>query len=200
MKKRTLTLILALVLALCLSVTAFAHNLPNHPAIPDGEGYADLQIKNGSTTLFNDEVEGDTLYDAIVALSDDDVTHTVDAQWTDVRDYNYAQNGYMHKALTSLYGLASTYGTTSDLTNHTYQTYTVTESDYVAPGYYDLHDSGPDGAYHYLYIGMDWTYTVDGFDVYDYMCDLALDGQSIVLTYAPQLFDWYTDYQIIPQN
>ena len=207
MKKRTITLILALVLALCLSVTAFAHNLPNHPTISGGTNASLTILVDGvSTPLFSGTIYGDTLYDGLNTASG------VTPVWVSATDY--FDHSIIHMALASLNNYASTYGDLSDLgiledqdgneyaiyEDWSGSQYIVTEDDYLMDGYYLLGTSvnaQNQTVYHYLYIGKGWTYSdnVSG-EIYDYMCDYVLSGQTITMLYALQPTDWYDTIDI----
>lgn len=179
--KRTLAIVMAVAMLFALSATAFA------------AGTASLQIvlPSGAQTAVNYPIpdDGATVYDAVV-----DKYAAYSLTWETVTDWYDPDITW--EALTGMTISGVTYATramtSSERTAYNVQNATwSTNPDYSGYGLVSVND----GVYTYIYAGFDWTYKVNGQNVYDYMEAVELsDNDSIVLTYSAQITTWTQNY------
>ncbi len=181
--KKTLALVMAVAMLFALSATAFA------------AGTASLQIvlPSGALTAvsYNIPNNGATVYDAVVT-SYASYTPT----WKNVQDWQYP---ITWKALTGMTINGITYATRA-MTSAERVTYNVPAATWSTNPAYDGYGliSVNNGVYTYIYAGFDWTYKVNGQDVYSYMEAVNLsNNDSVELTYSDQITIW-TQNSAIP--
>ncbi len=174
--RKLLSLVLALVMLVSLSVTAFAADA----------GTATINVvANGKTTTITVDA-GQKLNAAL----NKNVRKLGKLTWDTVNDWQEA--GVTHQVLKGIGTNVSKTGTTADLAGSQFAS--VQEAAAVSghPGYYLVDQDGD--SYHYVYVGYDWTYTsttVNGGDLYTYMCCYTLTaGETVTITYSLQITDW----------
>lgn len=189
--RRVLSLVLALMMFLSLSVTAFATE-----ATPRVEGT--IYNEDGTVTTFELAANvGQSMYDVIGETN---------AEWETVDDWNDPE--VTHEAMISYRGKSSTpfdsskavdktrleaaiedpvnqITTTIDLDKVTW--YTGTRQGYGLV-------SEVNGVYTYIYGGYDWTYSSNyNTRIYDYMCCYNLSaGEVVQLVYGMTVAVWTT--------
>lgn len=180
LKKRFLALVLAMIMVMCMSVTAFAENTNGVSTIQivvDGQSEV-YQVSSGQT------VKGALDYLASIGEIESP-SWTVVADWYNATITHYALIGIGEDNV-------SMAGAAKDLAGTVFSN--VQESDAVSghPGYYLVGQNG--NTYHYVYVGYDWTYTstaVNGGNIYTYMCCYTLTaGETVTITYGKQVSDW----------
>lgn len=190
--RRILSMVLALMMILSLSVTAFATSTPR---VEVTMNTSDGQVK----TFTLDASAGDTMYDVV----DDRGT----AKWTTVTDYYDSTK--THQALISFEGkgtepinTASTSAMAklrSELKKLGYNDETINNISWLTGDYaaYGL-ISNNGASYTYVYAAYDWTYNSNlKSEIWDYMCCYELSENEIVyLTYDLAVSVFTSQYPI----
>lgn len=183
---RILSMVLALVMAFSLSVTAFADSAPT------------VVVKVGSETIatITDLAAGDSVADALTDYAKD---NNIECHWDTVKDYY--DPSLTHQALTSFDNKA-TRGINKDSTEDMakavagleklhYTAEEIAKVDWLtgANAGYGLIKTGVNTegktVYTYAYAGYAWTYTdANNSEIWDYMCHYFLkDGEVITVRY-----------------
>ncbi len=168
--KRTLAIVMAVAMLFALSVSVFA------------AGSVSMQI-----VLFSYEMDAEqfnylnnntTVYDAVVATYG-----TYSPSWKPgitpkiLTGMTIDENAYVSRAMDADERVAFNVPTATWSNNPDYAGYGLI--------------SEVNGVYTYIYAGFDWTYTVNGNPVYDYMNEYNLsNGDVVVLTYSEQIVTW----------
>lgn len=191
--RRFLSMVLALMMILSLSVTAFATEATTPKVVitidaPDGTPVAPITISGHV---------GDSVESVVKSKS------TLASEWNEVSDYY--QPSVKHDALVSLNGyraVAASASREKDIAALEAAHYDVSKLQWISgrPGYAQLEYNEETGEYHYLYAGYDWTYSSDKTgDIWTYMCCYNLRAdETVSLTYKLQITDWWTEDQITP--
>lgn len=184
--RRILSMVLALMMILSLSVTAFATETP----------YIEVKIEGVSEVKTYSATAGDTLYNAV-----DD---TGLADWETVKDYYTPTK--THEAMISFNGKGSEGIQNNDtdkakLLEKGYNYDNITWLGDSHPGYGLISSvtNGETTTYTYIYAGYDWTYTsnIKG-QIWDYMCCYTVSANEIItMTYAFNVSVWETTYPIV---
>lgn len=191
--RKILSLVLALMMVLSLSVTAFAAE----NAAPK------IVVKiNTPTVQFNQSYNaeaGITLESAVRNYV------TLSQTWETVDDWEV--ENLTHQALTSLAGQSTSPAPSDDTTKELIVDEGYNFQKWVPgyTGYAQLVSTASDPEpYYYLYAGYGWTYVSDlhmtdgEYDyIDDYMCCYTLsEGETIYLTYELSFSPWYSSYPL----
>lgn len=185
--RRILSMVLALMMILSLSVTAFATE-----EVP----YIEVKIEGDSTVYTYQAYEGESLYKA--------VEDTGLAKWDKVKDY-YDPNT-IHYALTSFMGKGSA-GIQNNETDraklqekgYNYDSITWLGDSHPGYGLISSVANGDVTTYTYIYAGYDWTYTssVNG-QIWNYMCCYYVDAEDVItMNYSFNVSVWSTTTPIV---
>lgn len=186
--RKILSLVLAFVMVLSLSVTAFATTT----AAP----CVNVTVVNSRSGKTDSWTLSATAGQSVKSVLDADSLHTI--SWNnEVKDYYNPET--LHSALTSYNG----YGATGfDPTNEADQAYlNKTDYDYreitwcsgAYQGYGLVDYDEVTKEYTYIYAGYDWTYKNDAGDIWDYMCCHFLDKDEVIyLEYKFTVTDEWT--------
>ena len=184
--RRIMSLVLALMMFLSLSVVAFADEV-EAPYV---------HIVGGGLDLKYQAVEEASVYAALAG--DDKIV------WTTVKDYYEPTK--THQALTSIYGVASA-GIQDNATDRAKLTDAGYDYDKIGwlgsshPGYGLIDEKTVDGVttYTYIYAGYDWTYSsTENAQIWDYMCCYKVGADEIVtISYDFNVSVWSTPNPIV---
>ena len=184
--KKLMAMLVAMVMVLSMSMTAFAAENET-----SADGVATVKINGSGSTITFSTAANITVQQALINAKTSDIITTLD--WKSVSDWQDAS--ITHYALIQINDDIAETGTSADLVNTAFSS--LTEANAVAghPGYYLASQSG--NTYHYVYVGYDWTYKVNGNEVYDYMCCHTINaGDTVTVTYALTVSDWTQEYSI----
>ena len=179
--RRIMSLVLALMMFLSLSIVAFADEV-EAPYV---------HIVGGGKDLKYQAVEDASVYDALVG--------DTNIKWTPVTDYYDASK--THQALTSIYGVRSAGIQNNDtdkakLSAAGYNYNGITWLGSSHPGYGLIRAVTTDGVttYTYIYAGYDWTYSsTENAQIWDYMCCYKVGADEVVtISYDFNVSTWST--------
>lgn len=179
--RRIMSLVLALMMFLSLSVVAFADEV-EAPYV---------HIVGGGLDLKYQAVEDASVYAALVG--DDQI------KWTTVNDYYEPTK--THQALTSIYGVGSAGIQNNDtdkakLSAAGYNYNDITWLGSSHPGYGLISEVTTNGVttYTYIYAGYDWTYSsTENAQIWDYMCCYKVGADEVVtISYDFNVSTWST--------
>ena len=189
--KRVLSMVLALMMVLSLSVTAFADT----PATP----YINVTVKTSRSGATDSWTVAATTGASVKSALDTDAVHARD--WKQVADYynpstiHYALNGYGAYASTKF---DPEYEADQDnLLEHGYDYSEITWYDGTLQGYGLIRQDGSN--YTYIYAGYDWTYNSNlSAEIWDYMCCYNVQANEIInLTYDFTVSVWTTTTPLV---
>ena len=195
--RRIFSMVLALMMILSLSVTAFADTVVKAP---------DMTVKvvtspNGTKTNWTIPANvGETVEAALNRKE----TLNVTIFWKVVNDYYVPTK--THNALVSMRGFESTgfdpdnatdVANLMSYTNNKYSASQIADMTWYTGNYQGYGLIGYDedtGEYSYIYAGYDWTYSSNtNPQIWDYMCCYTIkDGEAVTLTYDFTVSEWTT--------
>lgn len=188
--RRILSMVLALMMVLSLSVTAFADTTT---------GTATISVYNQGTKIKDLTVNAGTLVrDALnAAVADARVTELTAISWTEVSGYPNTHTP--HYALDTINRIAAYAGTTEDLDG--YEDFADVTEDDAVEGYDGYYLVDQNNGYHYVYVGYSWVYYSQSgdtkTDIWVYMCDYAVsEGENVVVSFEKTVTDWTQDNPI----
>lgn len=196
--RRIFSMVLALMMVLSLSVTAFADTTDTVVAAPD------MTVKvvtspNGTTTNWK---VGAYVGETVEAALNRKETLNVTIFWKEVNDYYVPTK--THNALVSMRGYQST---GFDPNNATDVANLISHSTFKAEdieditwytgslqGYGLVSHNTTTGVYSYVYAGYDWTYSSNqNSQIFDYMCCYKVkENEAVTLTYDFTVSQWTT--------
>lgn len=184
--RRILSMVLALMMILSLSVTAFADT----PATP----YINVTVKNSRSGSATSWTVAATTGESVKSALDADTAHAIG--WNTVQDYYDATK--THSALASYGGFATTkFDSTvardrANLAKKGYNYSTITWYTGALQGYGLIKQDGSN--YTYIYAGYDWTYSSNkSTQIWDYMCCYNVQADEVVeLVYDFTVSVWTT--------
>lgn len=181
--RKILSVVIAFVMVLSLSATAFAAET----------GTATIEIYDEGALVDTLTVAtGTTVYDALEAAeasSDSNITYV---DWTDVTGTPNTHSP--HHALTIINETVGYAGTSKDLADEE-GFENVTEKNAV-PGYAGYYLVDTNAGYHYVYVGYNWCYYTlsdsgSRNDIWVYMCDYAVSaGETVYVSFEKSVTDW----------
>lgn len=178
--RRWLSIVLAMVMVLSMNVAAFAEESEGATS-----GTASVTIHGSESTIAFTTSADMTLRQALINAKANNTITALD--WKQVSDWQDAS--LTHYALIQINDDIAETGTSADLENTDFSSLTEENAVEGHPGYYLVSQSG--NTYHYVYVGYDWTYTVNDAEVYDYMCCHTLNAGDVVdITYSLTVSDW----------
>lgn len=185
--RKILSLVLALMMVLSLSVTAFADT-----ATP----YINVTVATSRSGQTDAWTVPATTGASVKSALDNDTTRV--KVWTPVQDYS--DPTITHSALTSYNGFASTkFDSTvardrANLAKKGYDSSSITWYTGALQGYGLMSHNETTGEYTYIYAGYDWTYSSNlSANIWEYMCCYNVRSNEIVeLVYDFTVSVWTT--------
>lgn len=184
--RRIMSLVLALMMFLSLSVVAFADEVE----VPY------VHIVGGGLDLTYQATEDDTVYNALVG--------DPNIKWTTVTDYYDASK--THQALTSIYGVGSAGIQNNDTdkaklsaAGYNYNDITWLGSSHPGYGLISAVTANNKTTYTYIYAGYDWTFTNNNNEqIWSYMCCYTVGADEIItISYDFNVSVWSTTDPIV---
>lgn len=187
--RRIFSMVLALMMVLSLSVTAFADTTATVNVV--------IHSRTGEnvTKQFAINTTG-SLYDNLKTSKE------VTTSWHQVSDWEDPE--VKHYVMDDLDG----YGTIvfnhedeTDIANLAAKNYDASKLNWIEsmPGYVDLGYNAETGLYKYMYVGYAWVYSSNAVagEIEDYMCCYNPQaGETITLTYDLQISIWESEYSM----